>query len=292
MTLVDSRTDANGGAALTLRTSNTPIVELVIPCLNEAHVLEKSVTKVRTYLAERFPYRWRILIADNGSTDGTIEVAEALAARFPDVECLRIPARGRGRALRLAWTKSAADIMAYTDVDISTDLSALEPICRAIWEDGYGVATGSRLMRESKTTRGPKREFISRCYNLIVKCVLFTRFSDAQCGFKAVSRRVAEEVVPHVRDNSWFFDTELLFLCEKLGYRVKDVPATWIDDDDSRVKIVSTAVDDLKGVARLAGMCLSGALRRRRGELAAARAKAAGEARTGSTGAAEGRVVA
>lgn len=272
MTLVDARAETNGGAIPTSRTSNTPVVELVIPCLNEAHVLEKSVTKVRAFLAERFPFRWRILIADNGSTDGTIEVAERLAERFDDVECLRIPDRGRGRALRLAWTKSAADIMAYTDVDISTDLSALEPICRAIWEEGYGIATGSRLMRESRTTRGPKREFISRCYNLIVKCALFTRFSDAQCGFKAVSRRVAEEVVPHVRDNSWFFDTELLFLCEKLGYRVKDVPATWVDDDDSRVKIVSTAVDDLKGVARLMWMSLGGGLRRRREELARAEA--------------------
>jgi hypothetical protein len=154
--------------------------------------------------------------------------------------------------------------MAYTDVDVSTDLSALEPVCRAVWEEGYGVATGSRLMRGSKIKRGPKREFISRCYNLIVKAVLWTRFSDAQCGFKAVSRRVAQEVVPHIHDDGWFFDTELLFICEKLGYGVKDVPVVWIDDDDSRVKIVSTAVADLKGVSRLARHRWTGSIRKGR----------------------------
>jgi len=253
--------DAGAGTA-TSDSFDGPVVELVIPCLNEAHVLERSVTKIRTFLSQGFPYRWRILVADNGSTDGTIEVAERLAEQFDDVRCLRIPERGRGRALRMAWTRSTADVMAYTDVDVSTDLSALEPMCRAIVEQGYGLATGSRLMRGSRIQRGPKREFISRCYNLIVKAVLWTRFSDAQCGFKAVSRRVARTVVPHVKDNGWFFDTELLVLCEKLGYGVKDVPVVWIDDDDSRVKIVSTAVADLKGVARLARLLWGGALRR------------------------------
>jgi len=141
--------------------------------------------------------------------------------------------------------------MCYTDVDLSTELAALPRLVHAIVEEGYHVATGSRLMRASRTTRSPKREFISRSYNLFVKAVLWTSFSDAQCGFKAVSRRAVAEIVPEVKDQSWFFDTELLVLAEKWGYGVRDVPVRWTEDDDSRVKILRTAWDDIKGVLRV-----------------------------------------
>ena len=228
-----------------------PKVDLVIPVLNEAKALEQSVRTVREFLGRTFPYRWQITVADNGSTDGTFEIAQRLALEFGDVKCFRLEQRGRGRALRHAWTRSDADIVAYTDVDLSTELEALEKLCRAIHEQGFDLGTGSRLSPESRVTRGPKREFISRCYNLFVKCVLFTHFSDAQCGFKAVSRRVVAEIIPQVKDEAWFFDTELLTLAEKQGFRIFDQPVMWIDDDDSRVKIVSTAWEDIKGVMRI-----------------------------------------
>ncbi len=228
-----------------------PLVELVIPTLNEAHTLERSVETIRLYLRETFPYPARVLVADNGSTDGTGELAEQLAEKYDDVRCLKLSQRGRGRALREAWSRSDADIVAYTDVDISTELPALEKICRAIHEEGFHLGTGSRLLRESRVTRGPKREFISRSYNLLIKLVLGTRFSDAQCGFKAVSREVADQIIPQIEDNGWFFDTELLVLAEKQGFRIKDVPVQWIDDDDSRVKIFSTAWDDIMGIIRV-----------------------------------------
>ncbi|MFQ5697638.1 MAG: dolichyl-phosphate beta-glucosyltransferase [Myxococcota bacterium] len=228
-----------------------PSVDLVIPVLNEAHVLEKSVEVIRKFLREEFPYPARVVIADNGSTDGTGAIALALAQRHPDVECVQLAERGRGRALRLAWSRSRADICAYTDVDISTELAALERICRAMVEEGYDLGTGSRLLPQSQVTRGRKRELISRLYNWMVRWVLRTRFSDAQCGFKAVSRAVVEQVVPQVRDESWFFDTELLVLAERQGWRIRDEPVRWVDDDDSRVRIFSTAWEDVKGVARL-----------------------------------------
>jgi len=232
-------------------TQPPPTVDLVVPVLNEVQALEQSVHTLREFLGNSFPYPWRIVVADNGSTDGTREIAERLAEEFDDVRAFSLDQRGRGRALRRAWTQSDADIVAYTDVDLSTELPALEKLCRAIHEDGYEIATGSRLMHESRIKRGLKRDVISRCYNAFIKCVLFTRFSDAQCGFKAVSRRVVEELVPQVKDEAWFFDTELLVLGEKQGYGIKDVPVVWIDDDDSRVKIVSTAWEDIKGVMRL-----------------------------------------
>lgn len=256
---------------MTTARNRPPLVELVVPCLNEAHVLEKSVQSIRTFLGENFPYPWRILIADNGSKDGTGEIAQRLADEHDDVRALLMNERGRGRALRRAWTESDADIVAYTDVDISTELEALEKLCRAIWEDGYDLGTGSRLMRESRVTRGFKREFISRSYNLMVKAFLWTSFSDAQCGFKAVSRHIADEVVPQIEDDGWFFDTELLVMSEKLGYRIKDVPVRWIDDDDSRVKIWSTAWEDIKGIFRVRRHLWTRAFRNRRAALRSAR---------------------
>jgi len=227
-----------------------PVVDLVIPVLNEAHVLAESVATVRAFLSHQ-DWQSRVVIVDNGSTDGTDRVARELVAAHPNVRFLQLPQRGRGRALRHAWTQSDADIMAYTDVDLSTELEALPPLVAGIWSGHYDLGTGSRLLRQSQTTRSPKREFISRCYNLFVKAVLWTSFSDAQCGFKAVSRRVVSEIVPQVEDQAWFFDTELLVLSEKQGYRIMDRPVRWIEDDDSRVKIFSTAWEDIKGVFRV-----------------------------------------
>jgi glycosyltransferase involved in cell wall biosynthesis len=238
-----------------------PLVDLVIPVLNEVNVLERSVAEVRGFLAERFPYPARIVIAENGSKDGTAELARDLAATYDNVQCLVLTQRGRGRALRLAWTSSDADIVAYTDVDLSTDLTALEPMCRAIHEDGYDIAIGSRLLPGSRVKRCVKREVISRSYNLLLRLALSVRFSDAQCGFKAVSRRFVSEIIPLVQDQAWFFDTELLVLGERLGYRVKEVPVIWVEDLDTRVKIIQTVIEDLRGIRRLNRVLKSGDLR-------------------------------
>jgi len=243
---------AIGGYATSLLDgASAHTVDVVIPVLNEAHVLEKSVCTVRDFLARNLPHRWRVLIVDNGSTDGTDRVAKSLAARFDDVAFMFLTERGRGRALRHAWTKSRADVVCYTDVDLSTELAALPKLVDGILFEGYEVGTGSRLLPDSRTTRSFRREFISRTYNFLVRLVLRTTFSDAQCGFKVVSRKAVDAVVPYVRDESWFFDTELLTLAEKWGYRIMDLAVRWEEDDDSRVKIVRTAWDDIRGVLRV-----------------------------------------
>lgn len=227
-------------------------VDLVIPVLNEAHVLESSVERVRAFLKESaFAYDWRIVIVNNGSTDGTAEVAARLAALHPDVACHDLSRRGRGLALRHAWTHSGADAVCYMDVDLSTELAHLQPLAAAVLEEGFDVATGSRLLPGSRTGRSLKREFISRVYNWIVRFVFGTGVRDSQCGFKAASRRAVEQVVPAVRDDGWFFDTELLVLADAEGMRIKEIPVTWHEDPDSRVKIVSTALDDLSGILRV-----------------------------------------
>jgi Glycosyl transferase family 2 len=232
--------------------SGKPVsVDIVIPVLNEAHVIEKSVKTLREFLKHHPLYAWRIVIVDNGSTDGTDRAARNLTAQFADVEFLQLVQKGRGRALRYAWMQSKADIVSYMDVDLSTDLGHLPTMVSAIADEGYDIAIGSRLMPGAQTRRSLKREIISRIYNIFLQSILFTRFSDAQCGFKALSAQVVDEIVPQIEDQSWFFDTELLVLAEKQGYLIKDVPVVWNEDDDSRVRILRTALDDIKGVLRL-----------------------------------------
>lgn len=235
-------------------------VDVIIPVLNEAHVLKKSVETLFGFLRASLRYRWRIVIVDNGSTDGTQNVAKELAAAYPEVKVLRLLQKGRGRALRHAWLRSNADMVCYMDVDLSTKLEHVPELLHSIAHDGYDVVTGSRLMRESRTTRSLKREIISRIYNILVKVVLFTRFSDAQCGFKALSRNAVEKIVPQIKDQAWFFDTEMLVLAEKQGHRIKDLPVEWVEDDDSRVKIIQTGWEDIKGVFRLRRQLWSDAL--------------------------------
>ena len=230
-----------------------PRVDVVIPVLNEERALPVCVDTLLQFLGDSSPYPFRIVIADNGSTDRTPEIAESLSqAHWPRVAWSRLEIRGRGRALRKAWLESDADILTYMDVDLSTDLAAFPPMVQAIGEEGFDLAVGSRLMKgASVSKRTLKREITSRSYNTIIKAAFFTRFSDAQCGFKAISSRAAQALIPKVLDQGWFFDSELLILAEKGGYRIKDIPVRWVDDPDTRVRVVKTAVDDLKGLYRL-----------------------------------------
>jgi glycosyltransferase involved in cell wall biosynthesis len=227
-------------------------LDIVIPVYNEEHVLEGSIDTLRSYLRESgFPYTWRIVIADNASTDGTRALADRLAGLFDDVEALQVPQKGRGRALRTAWLESDADAACFMDVDLSTDLAALLPLARAVLEEGYDVSTGSRMTRGSQITRSLRREITSRGLILLIKLLFLSKLSDTQCGFKAITRQAARELVPRVENNEWFFDTELLLLAEKGGYRVKDVPVRWVEDPDSRVNVLKTVLEDLAGLLRM-----------------------------------------
>jgi glycosyltransferase involved in cell wall biosynthesis len=230
----------------------TPVdVEIVVPVYNEAPQLAERITALRSFLDESFPFRALVTIVDNASTDDTYEVAAGLAAGLRGVAVVRLSRKGRGYALRSAWSTSLAPVVAYMDVDLSTSLSALLPLVAPLLSGHRDVAIGSRLARGAHVVRGPKRELISRSYNLLLRLTLRGRFSDAQCGFKALRRDAAEKLLPLVEDNEWFFDTELLVTAERLGLRIGEVPVDWVDDPDSRVDIVTTATDDLRGVWRM-----------------------------------------
>ena len=142
-------------------------------------------------------------------------------------------------------------MFAYMDVDLSTDLNALLPLLAPLLSGHSDVAIGTRLARGARVIRGPRREIISRCYNLLLHATLGTGFSDAQCGFKAIRADAARALLPLTTDTGWFFDTELLVLAERAGLRIHEVPVDWIDDADSRVNIIATALADLRGIIRL-----------------------------------------
>ncbi|MFI1283259.1 glycosyltransferase [Streptomyces sp. NPDC020858] len=237
-----------------------PVLDVVIPVFNEEKDLGPCVRRLHDHLSRTFPYPFRITVADNASTDRTPEVAAGLAAALDGVRSTRLEEKGRGRALRTVWGGSEAPVLAYMDVDLSTDLNALLPLVAPLISGHSDLAIGTRLARSSRVVREAKREFVSRAYNLLLRSSLAARFSDAQCGFKAIRREVAERLLPLVEDTGWFFDTELLVLAERAGLRIHEVPVDWVDDPDSTVHIVRTATEDLKGVWRVGRALAVGAL--------------------------------
>jgi putative flippase GtrA len=226
-------------------------VEIVIPVYNEEAGLEPSIRRLHSYLSEHFPLSWTITIADNASTDRTWPIACRLALLFDGVRAVHLSAKGRGRALRTVWSQSASPVVAYMDVDLSTDLAALLPLVAPLVSQHSDLAIGTRLAPTARVARGPKREAISRTYNLLLRATLKAGFSDAQCGFKAARTDAVRQLLPLVVDQGWFFDTELLVLAEHNGLRIHEVPVDWVDDPDSRVNVVSTAKGDLLGMWRM-----------------------------------------
>lgn len=227
------------------------LVEIVIPVYNEQAVLAQSVQTLHDYMANNFPYSWGITIADNASVDKTWEIAQHLQSEYPEVKALHLDRKGRGLALKMAWLQSEAEIVSYMDVDLSTGLESFWPMIEAILVSKYELATGSRLARGAVINRQWKRELTSRGYNLLIKLFFFHKFSDAQCGFKACRAETARRLLPMVENNTWFFDTELLLLAEHNRLPIFEVPVHWVEDLDSRVDIVKTALEDVKGLWRV-----------------------------------------
>lgn len=227
------------------------LVNVTIPVYNEEKILPSSIKTLQEFLDNHCRFEWEIVIANNASIDGTLEVARQLSSEVRGVRVVHLDQKGRGRALKEVWMESPADILSYMDVDLSSNLYTFPPLIEALMSGGFDIAIGSRLLKASTTKRSLKRETVSRAYNLLVKAFFFTKFSDAQCGFKAITKKAAKELLPSIEDTGWFFDTELLVIGEKLGYRIFDLPVSWIEDLDSRVKIVRTAMDDIKGLLRV-----------------------------------------
>jgi glycosyltransferase involved in cell wall biosynthesis len=220
---------------------------VVLPVYNEEKALRKGVKTLTSFLRAHKGYEWQIVIADNNSCDRTGEIGRTLEKEFEHVRYLYIPQKGRGIALRTAWKQTECDFVSYMDIDLSTGLDALIHAIDNL-NDGADIVVGNRLAKDSNTKRSVKREFISRSYNLIIKFSLGTHFNDAHCGFKTGRREVVQNILPYIDNNEWFFDTEFLFYAEKLGYRIHEIPVTWVEDLDTKAKIFKDAYDDLCGL--------------------------------------------
>ncbi|TWP34231.1 glycosyltransferase [Leekyejoonella antrihumi] len=265
------------------RTPRATSVDIVVPVYNEQDALADCVLGLRNEIAE-LPYRVQIVVVDNASTDCTGEIGRSLADAYPDVSYRRLQKKGRGHALASVWQDSPADLCAYMDVDLSTDLAALAPALAVLATGHSDLSVGSRLSQGSRVQRGMKREMISRTYNLTLKLTLGTRYSDAQCGFKAIRRDAAQALLPHISDTGWFFDTELLTLAEWSGLRIHEIPVDWRDDPISSVDILATASADLRGIARMLGARLRGRYPLAHIAAAAAGRQPSGTARLGLAG--------
>ncbi|WP_426519374.1 glycosyltransferase [Diaminobutyricibacter sp. McL0618] len=234
--------------------SNTSLplsLDIVVPVYNEQATLDTSIRRLHDYLTGQVDVAWRITIADNASTDETPAIADRLASELGDVIAVHLAQKGRGRALKHVWGSSPAEVLVYLDEDLSTDLAALPPLVAPLLSGHSDLAIGTRLGRTARVSRGGKREFISRSYNLLLRRTMSVGFTDAQCGFKAIRRDVADRLLPLVEDDAWFFDTELLILAERAGMRIHEIPVDWVDDPDSSVDIVGTAVEDIRGMLRV-----------------------------------------
>lgn len=228
-----------------------PSVDIVVPVYNEEVALPANIPVLYNYCRHNLSeYDWRIIIADNASTDSTSIIAKKFAKR-PQIFYLKLTKKGRGLALRTAWLRSKAGIVSYMDVDLSSNLEFF-PALLAGLENSADIAIGSRLSRGSNVTgRTLPREVMSRGYNLLIRVLFSTSFHDAQCGFKAVKKSVFQRLEPIVENNNWFFDSEFLIVAEKAGYKIAEIPISWHDDPSSTVKVAKTATEDLVGIMRL-----------------------------------------
>ena len=229
------------------------IVELIFPVLNESKTLEKQLNKVKLHILKIVEYDFLITIVDNGSTDQTKAISEKLIKQKIVNKYLYLSQKGRGRAIKLAISKSKADIVSYMDIDLSTDLDSLKPLIKSIAKNKYDIAIGSRLSKGSNVIGRKKiREFTSRSYNVLIKFILpFSHIDDMQCGFKAFSRKKIVTALNLVTNTRWFFDTEIIIIARSLNLSIYQLPVKWTDDPNTSVNIISTAIEDIIGLIKL-----------------------------------------
>ena len=235
-----------------MKNKEKPSVNVVLPVYNEAAELAASVVTLIRFLSKNLTdFSWHVTIADNASTDATLRIARELSHKYQTVSVEHLSQKGRGRAVKHVWRKGDYDYLAYMDIDLSTDLKHLPPMLHAL-ERGFDIAIGSRNARGARVFgRSVLRNITSKGYISLIKLFFLVNFTDAQCGFKAVTRRIVTELLPHIKDNYWFFDSELLIVGEKSGFRLYEEPVTWIDNPGSTVRVLKTAMGDLKGLWRL-----------------------------------------
>ena len=228
-------------------------VELIFPVLNEANSLRAQLEKVRGFVSKNLQYSFNITVVDNGSTDETKLVIKKMIKEKIVDKYIHLSERGRGRAIKTAVDKSKSEIVAYMDIDLSTDLKFLIPLIDSIYKYGYDISIGSRLSKGSKVIgRKMIREITSRSYNFIIKLFFpFSGIDDMQCGFKAFKRTRINQIINNVSNDKWFFDTEFIIMARSENLKIDQIPVVWVDDPNTSVNILTTAIEDLIGLIKL-----------------------------------------
>ncbi len=222
---------------------NKVTVSVVLPAYNEVDFLEPAITQISHALQES-GYSYEIIIAEDGSTDGTDKKAEELAQTAPCVRHIhRDQRQGRGVALNHAFKKADGDVLAYMDLDLATDLKYLKPLLDAITVEGYDFATGSRMLPESKAERTLQRSISSKTYNFLVRHMLGSNLHDHQCGFKAFRREPLLGLLDSVEARHWFWDTELMVRAHRGGYRIAEIAVEWHSGRATKVSLAKDSWD-------------------------------------------------
>ena len=229
---------------------NKKKVDIVLPVYNEEKILEKNIKILYDYLSKDGQFTWNIIIADNFSTDKTSDIGRSLALQNSNIKYKRFSVKGRGYALRSVFLESISDIICYMDLDLAVDLYYLKILIENI-ENGYIAAIGSKLIRGAIVKRPLYRKIISRVYSTLVKLLFFNKFIDTQCGFKAFKTDVIKKIIPLVKNNNWFFDTELLLLLNINNYSISEIPVRCVDYTDSKVYIIGTIIENIRELLRL-----------------------------------------
>jgi glycosyltransferase involved in cell wall biosynthesis len=222
------------------KTGRKQIVEIsvVLPAYNEANSLDNAVPKIMKALEEITPV-YEIIVAEDGSTDGTDKVAASLSKRYPRVKHLHREERlGRGTALNNAFKKASGGILVYMDVDLATNVEQLKSLVSVINDEGYNFATGSRMLPESKVERSGTRNLISKVYNFLVRAMLGSEVRDHQCGFKAFRRESLMQLLDEVAASHWFWDTEILVRASRKGYKIREIPVEWTGKRETKVNLI------------------------------------------------------
>ncbi|MBD3359736.1 MAG: glycosyltransferase [Candidatus Buchananbacteria bacterium] len=223
---------------------------LALPVYNEEKVLEKSVLKLYNYFKNNIKDDWQIVIVNNASIDKTKKVADSLAQKFLKVDSLNLEDKGRGNALKNVWQKYEADIYAYCDIDLATDIFAFKKLFNSIINGSANIAIGARYIKGSQTKRTLNRLIYSKVYIFLVRLFFPTKIKDFQCGFKAVDKKTVSEILPLVKDKEWFFDTELLLIAEKNDFKIKEIAVQWKENPETKVKFIRTIYDYIENLIK------------------------------------------
>ncbi len=229
-------------------------VLIVIPTYNEERIIKQNIDQLFDFCENNLQkYKWRIIVADNGSTDRTIKIVKEQKQKYSNLEYFHLSQLGKGLAIKKAWQDYIADVNIFMDADLATELKFTPTLIKGIAEEKYDLIIGSRYHKQSKCKRPLMRSVCSKSYNFILKMLFNIKLTDTHCGFKALSKPAVQKIIPKIKNNGLFFDTELLILARHYNLNIKEIPVNWTEEKGrkTKVKILRTALDYLKEIVKL-----------------------------------------